>query len=207
MEVYDITMTIDSSMPVYHNKDVKRPIFTVRDDYTNSNHYETSLLFDMHTGTHIDAPLHMIKDGKTMDIYELNRFIKVCEVLDFTNIEDKITKEDLMGKKIKSSSVILLKTKNSFTDSFEEDFIYLDKGAANYLVEKGISCVGTDGLGIERSQPNHETHISLLSNNIMIIEGLRLKDIEEGNYTLIILPLKITHTEAAPARAILISDM
>lgn len=200
MEIFDISMTIEKNMAVYHNKEAKRPLFRVRNDFTNSAHYETSLSFDMHTGTHIDAPLHMIKDGLTMDSYGINRFVKVCEVLDFTHVNEKITMADLKKKKIKKDGVILLKTKNSFTDKFEEDFVYLDKEAANYLINQGIKCVGTDGLGIERSQPNHETHIALLSNDIMIIEGLRLKEVKPGNYTLIILPLKINHTEAAPAR-------
>ena len=56
------------------------------------------------------------------------------------------------------------------------------------MVEKGVIGAGIDSLGIERNQPNHETHKTLLSNKIMILEGLRLKHVEEGPYVLIAAP-------------------
>lgn len=89
---------------------------------------------------------------------------------------------------------------------FNFEFVYLDKSGAAYLKETGIRGVGIDTLGIERAQPNHETHKVLLNQNIIIIEGLRLEDIKEGEYTLYVLPLKIKNTEAAPSRAILIEN-
>ncbi|NLG80956.1 MAG: cyclase family protein [Bacilli bacterium] len=207
MKVYDISMVIDDTMPVYKNLEVKKPKTIIRDTFENSNHYETSMLLDMHTGTHIDAPLHMIKDGQPMKTYKVEDFITKCKVLDFTDVNDKITINDLQKKDINRDDFILLKTKNSQTEVFEPNFIYLDKDAAYYLKQIGIKGVGTDGLGIERNQKDHETHLHLLGNNIMVIEGLRLKDITEGSYTLIILPLKILHTEACPARAILIEGL
>jgi len=99
-----------------------------------------------------------------------------------------------------------LKTKNSFSDDFDYNFVYLSGDAAKYLVSKKIIGVGIDGLGIERNQPTYDTHKSLLSNKVMILEGLRLKEVLEGSYKLIILPLKIANVEASPARAILIED-
>lgn len=71
------------------------------------------------------------------------------------------------------------------------------------MKEKGIRGVGIDSLGIERSQPEHETHKVLLGNNIIIIEGLRLQDIDEGVYMMYALPLKIVGGDGAPARVIL----
>jgi len=206
MKIYDISMTIEEKMPVYHNNDEKRPKIVARHTHETSTHYESTITMDMHTGTHIDAPLHMIKNGKTMSLYQIEDFISTCKVIDLTDIDDKITKVDLENKEINEGDFILFKTRNSYTNQFIEQFIYLDKGGAHYLSDKKIKGVGTDGLGIERSQPNHETHKYLLDNSIMIVEGLQLKDIKEGQYTLIILPLKIEHVEAAPARAILIED-
>ncbi len=71
------------------------------------------------------------------------------------------------------------------------------------MADIGINGVGIDALGIERDQPNHETHLSLMNAGIHIIEGLVLKDVPEDTYTLIALPLKVTGVEAAPLRAIL----
>jgi arylformamidase len=93
------------------------------------------------------------------------------------------------------------------TEDFVFDFVYLGKEAAQYLADMKVSGVGIDGLGIERSQPKHPTHHILLSNNIIIIEGLRLKEIEEKSYEMICLPLKIKHVEATPARIILKDEL
>ncbi len=206
MKIYDISMTIDENIPVYNNKKEKKPEFHIRATHELNHYHESSIAFDLHTGTHIDAPLHMIPNGETMSIYKLEDFITKCKVLDFTNLESSITRNDLISKEINEGDFILFKTKNSFTNQFSEQFTFLDKEGATYLVENRIKGVGTDGLGIERSQPNHETHKKLLEKKIMIVEGLRLKDIKEGLYTLIILPLKIISNEAAPARAILIAE-
>lgn len=91
-------------------------------------------------------------------------------------------------------------------EDFDFEFVYLDKSGALYLKEKEIVGVGIDALGIERSQPDHETHKILLEAGIVILEGLRLKDVEEGEYFLYAAPLKIKGAEAAPTRAVLIKE-
>jgi arylformamidase len=204
MKIYDISMTIHKEMPVYKNNPNKLPHLENTANYETGGHYESKITMDLHTGTHIDAPLHMIKDGAKMDIYSIEDYVTEAKVIDLTHVEEQITKEDLLNQGIKKGDFILLKTRNSFTEAFDFNFVFLEKSGANYLKELGIKGVGTDALGIERSQPNHETHQTLLSNKIMIVEGLRLKDINPGVYTLVILPLKILNAEAAPARAILI---
>lgn len=84
--------------------------------------------------------------------------------------------------------------------------MYLDASAAEYLKSAGITGVGIDALGIERAQPGHETHKTLLGAGIIILEGLRLADVNEGTYRLAALPLRLKGTEASPARAILIEE-
>ena len=148
----------------------------------------------------------MLKDGATTETYDFKYFITTAKVFDFSNKDDVIAKDDLLTKEISENDFILLKTKNSFSDDFDYNFVYLSGDAAKYLVSKKIIGVGIDGLGIERNQPTYDTHKSLLSNKVMILEGLRLKEVLEGSYKLIILPLKIANVEASPARAILIED-
>jgi arylformamidase len=109
----------------------------------------------------------------------------------------------LISKDIVAGDFLLLKTRNSFEEILETDFIYLDKSGAEYLASLRISGVGTDALGIERSQPEHETHLQLMSIGVHILEGLRLKDIEEGKYFIVAAPINIVGGEAAPVRAIL----
>ncbi|AOY77486.1 cyclase family protein [Clostridium formicaceticum] len=206
MEIYDVSMDIHQNMMVYKNKEENKPEITVKTDHSNSRTYESSIRMGMHTGTHIDAPLHMLKDGQTMENYSIENFVKKCKVLDLTYVENKITKNILQEKNIEKGDFLLFKTKNSFTEVFDFEFIYLEESGAKHLEEIGIAGVGIDSLGIEREQPQYETHRTLLGKNIMIIEGLQLKEIEEGEYTLIALPLKIKNVEASPARVILIKE-
>ncbi len=204
MRIYDISMDIFYEMPVYKGKSLKRPVIKVESDYTTGSVYETRLDMNMHTGTHLDSPLHILQDGKNLDSIDLERVVRPCKVLDLKDAEDKITEAHLVQKNIQSGDFILLKTKNSFLDILEGEFIYLDKTGAEYLKDKGISGVGIDSLGIERSQPEHETHKTLLKADIIILEGLRLKEVDEGEYLLVAAPIKVVGVEAAPARALLI---
>lgn len=105
---------------------------------------------------------------------------------------------------ISQGEFLLFKTGNSEHEKWREDFIYLEKSGAEYLASRRISGVGIDALGIERAQPGHETHIALLGNDIIILEGLRLKHVEAGRYLLIALPVKIAGADGAPARAVLV---
>lgn len=204
MKIYDISMDIHEDMVVYKNKEKKKPKITAAQDHTTGSSYESFITMEMHTGTHIDAPLHMIEGGATMEGYGLESFIRKCKVLDLTDVEDRITKAALQEKNIVKGDFILFKTKNSFATKFDFQFVFLEKSGAVYLKEIGIVGVGIDALGIERDQPQHETHKTLLNHGIIIIEGLQLKEIGEGEYTLIAPPLKIRNVEAAPTRALLI---
>lgn len=203
MKIIDISMPIQLDMPVYKDRDVKRPTIEVTSDFESGSVYESKLGIELHTGTHIDAPLHMIEDGEDITLYPIESSVSPCRVLDFTHIEEAITKEDLMEKEIVEGEFVLLKTKNSWDEGFNYSFIYLDESGAKYMVEKGVIGAGIDSLGIERAQPGHETHKTLLGNKIMILEGLRLKHVEEGPYVLVAAPLNIPGVEASPTRAFL----
>lgn len=207
MNIYDISMTISASMTVYKNLMERKPVITVTRDRSDGDAFETRIAMDMHTGTHIDAPLHMIPGGRRMDSIDLERLLFApCSVLDLRNIRGGIAADDLKGKNIRKGTFVLFKTRNSDSEKFEADFVYLAASGAEYLRETGVAGVGADALGIERSQSGHETHKILFGSGIIIIEGLRLGAVPEGEYRLVALPLKIDGAEAAPARAILIGD-
>ena len=116
-----------------------------------------------------------------------------------------ISAEDLRQFEIVADDFLLFKTRNSYVaDEFDFNFVYLDHTGAQYLIEKGIAGVGADAVGIERAQADHPTHIGLLSNDIIIIEGLRLAQIAAGEYFMVAAPLKMVGVEAAPARIFLL---
>ncbi|MCX5922423.1 MAG: cyclase family protein, partial [Candidatus Dependentiae bacterium] len=173
---------------------------------------ETTTTIDAHSGTHVDAPSHFMRDGNTIDKVALDSLVGTCNVLDLTSVQDKITREVLMmhDAMIKAGDIILLKTANSSlgaTDLFNPAFVYLEASGAQYLQEKKIKAVGIDYLGVERAQPAHETHLAFMSTDIVIIEGLRLQHVQPGTYFFCCLPLHVIDIEAAPARAVLIEGI
>jgi len=186
--------------------DISWPISQDSTEYKDKR--DSVIKLNVHAGTHIDAPAHFIKNGKTIDKVDLNKVCGSCQVLDLTDVEEKITQKDLKKFNIKPNEIILLKTKNSNlaeTGLFYPDFVYLEKTGAGYLADKKVKAVGIDYLGIEKNQPNHETHKILMKQDIPIIEGLRLKNIQAKNYFFYCLPLLLKNLEAAPARAILLN--
>lgn len=204
MKIHDITAPIFEGMAVYKNKPEKQPKLTTQ---TNAHVTESRLSLDVHTGTHIDAPLHMINEGKTFETIPLERLVRQCKVLDLTAVTEKVTKADLEDLHIEKDDFILLKTKNSFDEGFNFEFIYVAEDAAVYLVEKGISGIGIDALGIERAQEGHPTHRALMGQDIIIMEGLQLKEVSAGEYFMVAAPLKLQGTDAAPARVLLLEGM
>ena len=205
MDFIDISWPISQNMTAY--KDRKVVAIEATKTFESDNARETKLCLGSHSGTHIDSPSHFLKDGKTLDQLSLSQFNGPCTVLDLTNVEERIMIEDLEQENIEKNSIVLMKTRNSFLSpeaGFNTSFVYLTLSGAQYLVEKRVKAVGIDYLGIERNQPNHETHTELLQNNVGIIEGLRLQEVEPGNYNLWCLPLNVVSVEAAPARAVLV---
>lgn len=203
--IIDISWPISPSMTTY--KDSKPVSIAALKDFTEDGVRDTNLMLNTHTGTHVDAPSHFLADETHVDSIPLEKLSGSCQVLDFTHVAHAITEEHLKKQNLKAGSIILLKTKNSFlpsTGSFHKDFVYLEQSGAEYLVQHKIKAVGIDYLGIERNQPEHETHKTLLEADIPIIEGLRLAKADASNYTFLFLPLALHGIEAAPGRAILL---
>lgn len=200
MKLFDVTADIYEGMPVYENIPEKQPkIDTVTNEYVT----DTRISLDLHSGTHVDSPLHMINDGDTIETISIEDLVGNVKVFDMTHVEDRISLADIKGLSIERNDFIIFKTKNSLEDAFNFEFIFVAEDAANHLAEIGIKGVGVDGLGIERAQPGHPTHRTLFKEKIIVMEGLRLAEVAEGEYFMVAAPLKIRGTEAAPARVLL----
>lgn len=204
--ILDVSMPVSPDMPVYKNRNEKRPRFEIVREHAQGAR-ETRVSIDLHTGTHLDFPLHMVEDGADSNYHRVEDIVAPCLVLDLTGVRERITKEDLARKldRLEHGDWVLLKTRNSFIDAFDFDFVYLDETGARYLAEGDIRIrgVGIDALGIERGQPGHETHKTLFAHGIGVLEGLRLRDVPAGRYTMIAAPIKLVGVEAAPTRVIL----
>lgn len=199
---YDISLPIESSMMVYKEKPEKIPQFQVQNNLDQGGSYETTLSLNLHTGTHMDFPLHMQKNGQTSTGFNPSRLITEVRVIDCGDVV-VIDEKFLANQNIAKGSFILLKTKSSFSKTFLFDFPYLSERGAQYCVKQNLQGVGIDSLGIERDQPEHQTHHELMNNNVLILEGLRLQAVPAGIYQMIALPLSIQGMDALPVRAIL----
>jgi len=207
MKIYDVSMLIYNEMMTYENRVVNRPQIESIKTFEKDGFNESTLKLNLHTGTHVDAQFHMINQGETVEKHDLNKLVTKCRVLDLTCVDGRISQENLIKFEIKKDEFILFKTKNSYSEIYPSDSIFLDSTGAKFLADLSISGVGIDSLGIERSQPDHATHKILMEQGIIILEGLRLKDVPQGEYFMCALPLKLQGTDGAPARVILIDGL
>jgi arylformamidase len=163
---------------------------------------------DIHVGTHIDAPLHFLAEGKAVHEIDLGALVGPAWVADVGDVSS-ITARVLEDLRIdRSVSRLLLKTRNSElwrrgVREFREDFVALTADAAAWVAERGLRALGVDYLSVQRYEDGPETHRLLLGAGIVIVEGLNLSGIDSGAYEFLCLPLKLIGAEGAPARAVL----
>jgi arylformamidase len=207
MAIFDISIGIDENLPLWPGDPELRLHWAAnieQGDLVNL----TELSMSIHTGTHIDAPLHFLPNGKPIDSLSLNVFMGEAQVVAIPQDVNLITVNILQDVCEINAARILFKTKNSQlweTSKFQQDYVALEASAAQWLVDQGVQLVGIDYLSIAPFKDPAPTHKILLSNNVVIVESLDLRSVEPGLYTLICLPLKLVGREAAPARAILLN--
>lgn len=187
----------DSSITVRRVRDMERG------DVANL----TTVSMGAHSGTHMDAPLHFVRQGEGIDRLPLETVVGRARVIEIGDTES-IKPGELERHHIRRGERILFKTRNSShvwqTDSFVEDFVSVSGEAAAYLVKRGVRLIGVDYLSVGGyRQDGGDVHRTLLSAGVWLIEGLNLSAVTAGNYQLICLPLRLAGAEGAPARAIL----
>ena len=168
-----------------------------------------------HAGTHVDANWHFIDDGKRLLEIPVERWCGPAFVAHIPDDVDQISAADLEHAGIPAGTErLILRTRNSriwegwdgvSTVPFREDYVGVLPDAAQWLVEHGVRLVGTDSLSVGTFGPqNRETHLTLLGNDVLVIELLDLSGIAPGAYELICLPLKFAIGDGAPARVLLV---
>ncbi|MFZ7132554.1 MAG: cyclase family protein [Eubacteriales bacterium] len=199
----DITQTYEKGMKKYES--------LADFNYEWIRHY--SLGFNMalskftmasHLGTHIDSPYHFLKDGKKTKDIPLAKLCGEAQVIHILN-KKVISKADLEMKNI-TCRKILIQTDNTELLRKEDPFsnVYLAKEACEYLNEMDVEFVGFDYFSVdEKGDKDRKSHMILLKNDVVILEGILLDGVKEGKYELYCLPLKFEDLEGAPCRAIL----
>ena len=210
MPIFDITVPIRPGMPIYEGDPaVEIAAWSALRKGDSAN--VSFLHFGAHTGTHVDAPAHFIEGARRIDALPLDVLIGPARVV---RVPDDVTEIDanfISAEGLGGIERVLLHTRNSnfWGEGFRKDFTHLLPEAAEILVEMGIKLVGIDYLSIEKFHSgHHRTHLALLSNSVVIVEGLNLSAVPAGDYELICLPLKIAGGagDGAPARVVLRTD-
>jgi arylformamidase len=165
-----------------------------------------------HTGTHVDAPLHFIYDGGTLENLCLETLIGPALVVEIFG-RPMIEAANLEAVGIPPGTErLILKTDNTrrglvHSGTFHKDYVSVAPSGASWLVEHGVKLIGIDYLSIGPYGPlNTRTHRTLLGASVVILETLVLDSIAPGAYTLIALPPKLAGAEAAPCRVVLVEE-
>jgi len=161
----------------------------------------------LHTGTHVDAPLHFLEGGPSVAEMPLDALVGPARVI---GIRDPraIRAHELEPLRLRRGERVLFKTRGSArrwrAPEFATDYVYVAPDAAALLVERGVRAVGIDYLSIGApNQEGYDVHRTLLRAGVWIVEGLDLSEVSPGRYELICLPLKVPGADGAPARALL----
>jgi arylformamidase len=204
MEIIDITVPLSDGMVVYDGDPevhLER-VHSIEDGAVANN---SRLDFGVHSGTHIDAPVHFIPGAPAAEDLPLEPLLGPVRVVDATGIEGNLDAEALRSLDVPRAERILFKTRNSRLwklDHFSPEFVHLTGSGAEELVERGVRLVGLDYLSIG----DPDAHRALLGARVIAVEGLDLAGVDAGEYELVCLPLKIVGSDGAPARALLIRD-
>lgn len=210
MTLYDVSVPVQPGMPVWPEDPgvtLRRESSIEEGDQANVSYLSCSV----HTGTHLDAPLHFIQGGNPVDQLDLDVLLGEAQVIELLDTE-VIDRRALESASVPAgASRLLFKTRNSrFWNNpradFQQEYVAVDRSGAEWLVEAGVRLVGIDYLSIAPWGQTVEPHQILLSQSVIIIEGLDLRHVPGGPYQLHCLPLKLVGSDGAPARVVLEGD-
>ena len=189
----DLTFNLDEHFPVWPQENSCNIITQTRGDCASS-----TISFNVHTSTHLDAPRHFIPGGSTINEIPLSQLIGTTQVIE---IDDPISIKPKHLNRVKCTKIIF-KTPNQITEEFTPDYCYLSPEAAKSLVNSNVELVGIDYLSIENFyDSDFPVHKILLRSGAVILESINTEQLVDGLYEIIALPLRI-NAEASPARVI-----
>jgi arylformamidase len=202
-EIIDVSVPIREGMPIYDgNPGVHLSRAQSMADGADAN--VSRLELGVHTGTHVDAPLHFLSEGAGAETLPLDVLVGPAHVVDARALTGPIDAASLGSLDFPDGlERLLLKTRNSelwARDDFTRDFIRLTGDGARFVIERGVRLVGIDYLSVG----DQEAHRELLGAGVVAVEGLDFREVDPGTCTLFCLPLRLVGSDGAPARAILL---
>lgn len=211
MTLFDITVPLSPGIAVWPgDPPFDRRLAAVMGQDSAANVSQVTM--SVHSGTHVDAPIHFIAGGAGIETLAIETLIGPCRVCTVAPSGRQITAGDLQALALPDNTRrLLIKTTNSRfwaqPGIFHPDFIAFSEEAARWIVQRGIRLIGIDYLSVEPFDHQEPVvHWTLLAAGVIPLEGINLSAVTPGDYTLACLPLKITGSDGAPARAVLIRE-
>ena len=166
----------------------------------------SALTMSVHAGTHLDAPLHFLPDGASIDALPLERFIGPALVHAVDAADRHITEAHVKAMPLDGAKRVLFKTRNSQLlkkRDYDPNFVAFSVEAARALVARGVELVGLDYLSVAHADEQVPVHRAFLDHGVILLEGVDLSEITPGRYKLICFPLRLRGLDGAPCRAVL----
>jgi arylformamidase len=208
-EWIDVSATLHPTRTPIYEGDAPMAFDFVRDMRRGDGLTLSKLSLGAHSGTHVDAPMHFIRDGAPVDRIGLDRLIGAARVIAVPDSVQVIGARELNRHTWRGAVRVIFRTRSSTqgwmrSSTVRRDFAFIAPDAARLLADAGVRLVGIDYLSAEQfGAPTPTTHRILLGEGIPIVEGLDLTDVTAGDYDLIVLPIKVAGHEGAPARAVM----
>ena len=205
----DVTATLDPATTPIYEGDAPLKFEFLKDMRKGDALTLSAYSMGAHSGTHIDAPMHFVRDGAPIDRVPLEPLMGPARVIDIPDAVQSINADELNRHEWRGAQRVLFRTRSSLrgwmkSPTFHRDFAYVAPDAAKLLADAGVKLVGVDYISAEQfGAPAPMTHRILLGRGIPIVEGLALETVRPGDYDLIVLPIKVGGHEGAPARAVL----
>jgi len=205
----DVTATLDpATTPVYEG-DAPMSFEFLKDMRKGDGFTLSKLSLGAHSGTHVDAPMHFVRDGASIDRLPLEPFIGRARVIEIPDSVQSIDATELNRHQWRNVERVVFRTRSSVrgwmkSSTFHRDFAFIAPDAAQLLADAGVRLVGIDYISAEKfGAPAPLTHRILLGKGIPIVEGFALETVPAGDYDLVVLPMKVAGHEGAPARAVM----
>ncbi len=200
----DISPLIDPSIEVWPG-DTPYTQMRNSDIAAGSNVTLSEIRTTVHVGAHADAPNHYIAGGQDIASRKLDYYVGPCRVIDVSGAgARRVVPDDIAGKPVTAPRV-LFRT-NTFPDHrhWRKNFASLSPELVDHLHERGVILVGIDTPSVDPFESKElEAHHALARHDMANLEGLVLDGVEEGEYELIALPLRLDRADASPVRAVL----
>lgn len=205
-KIFDITPKISPRLAVWPGDVPFRRDVALA--FAQGHHLElSSVQATLHLGAHADAPSHYHAEGATIEARDPALYLGPAQVVRVRGLApgSRVTKDDLRGREIRAPRVLFDTASYPDPDRWNGDFNSLSTELLEYLADEGVRLVGIDTPSVDPMDcKTLDAHAVLYRRDLAVLEGLVLRDVPEGEYTLIAPPLRLEGADASPVRALLV---